>query len=332
LTVLRRISRDEAMQADLEPASPIVKWAGGKRSLRQQLLQLTPPQVSVYYEPFLGGASFFLSLASLAPIARAVLNDVNDDLMQLYRAVRDDPAALMVALNALQPHVLDEAFYYELRGLDPDTCDPDARAARFVYLNKTCYNGLYRVNRKGRFNVPFGRYATPPALYNRDNLLRVSQLLRLAELRCEDFAETLKEAGTGDFVYLDPPYVPLNQTASFTRYTRLDFGADDQRRLAQVIHELTARGCNVLLSNSETPLVRELYRGPRYQIDVVLAPRNINSDGGSRQKVPELAIRNYSVTRGVGCHARATDGAEVGRRVDGTGKSAGRKPRAQRSH
>ncbi len=288
--------RDEAADA----ANPIVKWAGGKRSLRQQLLDLAPPEFTTYHEPFLGGATFFLALASAGPgpFPCAVLNDANCELIQLYEAVRDEPQAVMAALDAHQAHVLDEQFYYRLRDVEPTECPPAERAARFVYLNKTCYNGLYRVNRKGRFNVPFGRYANPPALYNRENMLRVAGLLKRAKLRCDDFAAALADAGFGDFVYLDPPYAPLTPTASFTRYTQGAFGDADQRRLAQTIHELTARGCRVLLSNSETPLVRGLYEDPRYHVEVVYAPRNINSDATSRQKIPELAIRNYDLTRG----------------------------------
>ena len=268
-----------------------MKWAGGKRSLRRQLLALAPPHFASFVEPFLGGATFFLSLASERPVSHAVLGDANCELMQLYQAVRDDPEAVMAELDLLSDHVLDEQFYYQIRAVNPDSLSPSKRAARFIYLNKTCYNGLYRVNRRGQFNVPFGRYATPPGLYNRSNIARVAALLRKADLRCGDFAETLRDAGPDDFVYLDPPYVPLTQTASFTRYTKGAFGDDDQRRLARTIHELTARGCRVLLSNSETPLVRELYAD--YDIAVVYAPRNINSDATGRQRVPELAIRNY---------------------------------------
>jgi DNA adenine methylase len=237
----------------------------------------------------------------------------------------------MSALDDLQPQELsDEDFYYRLREVDPDSCTPHERAARFIYLNKTCYNGLYRVNRKGQFNVPFGRYAIRPGLYNRQNVLHVSNLLRFADLECGDFTAILRHAGSGDFVYLDPPYVPLNQTASFTRYTKGDFGEDDQRRLAQTVHELTERGCQILLSNSETRLTRELYGGHQYHIDVVYAPRNINSDGNSRHKIPELAIRNYNATRRESCDAGATNGANLRSRTDNSGQGSSRKPRSQR--
>lgn len=268
-------------------AEPVVKWAGGKRSLRQELRALAPPRFTRFYEPFLGGAAFFLSLAP----GSAVLSDANGELIELYRAIRDAPGAVMAALDRLRPRVLEEAFYYETRAVAPASLPPAERAARFIYLNKTCYNGLYRVNRAGRFNVPFGRYSTPPALYNRANMLRVAELLGRAELRCNDFEAALAGAAGGDFVYLDPPYVPLSATASFTQYTTDAFTLEDQRRLAATVHELTARGCRVLLSNSDTRLVRQLYAG--YHIDVLHAPRSINSDAGGRQRIPELAIRNY---------------------------------------
>jgi DNA adenine methylase len=252
-----------------------------------QLLPLVPRQYTAYHEPFLGGGTFFLALAP----RRAVLADANHELMEMYAVVRDEPRGLMAALDAMQPHALDEAYFYTTRGQDPKQLSPVARAARFIYLNKTCYNGLYRVNRKGEFNVPFGRYAQPPRLYDRENLLLVARLLKRAELRCVDFEAALADAAAGDFVYLDPPYMPLTATANFTKYTSGAFGIEDQRRLAGVVRDLDRRGCGVLLSNSDTPLIRELYAGLR--LDVVYAPRNINSDARGRSRIAELAIRNY---------------------------------------
>lgn len=282
-----------ALTLDVDPApEPVVKWAGGKRSIRRELLALAPRDLGVYHEPFVGGGVVFFSLAP----DRAVLNDANPDLMGLYHALRDSPEAVMRELDRLQPHVLDPDFYYRVRASDPSTQAPPERAARFVYLNKTCYNGLYRVNRRGQFNVPFGRYRRPPRLYDRANLLRVAQLLRRADLLCTDFEEALEGAQKGDFVYLDPPYDPLSETANFTSYTRGSFSEADQRRLARVFQDLDARGCRVLLSNSDTPLIRDLYRG--YRITEILAPRNINSDGSGRFRIPELAIRNAYETVG----------------------------------
>jgi DNA adenine methylase len=270
-----------------ERALPIVKWAGGKRAIIPRLMQLAPRRLGRYFEPFLGGASVFLALGP----ERAVLGDANCDLMELYRAIRDEPHEVMCALDRRQPFVLDAPYFYAERATLPASLTPAERAARFIYLNKTCYNGLYRVNRAGQFNVPFGRYTSPPLLYRRENIERVSDLLCGADLRCGDFAAVVAEAGPGDFVYLDPPYVPLTDTANFTKYTSGSFGLADQRRLADTVHELHERGCKVLLSNSDTPLVRELYA--RYEMDVIYAPRQINSDVTGRSKIAELAIRTY---------------------------------------
>jgi DNA adenine methylase len=273
-------------------AEPVLKWAGGKRSLRQQLLRLAPRSFSTYFEPFLGGGAVFFALAP----KNAVLSDANGELIQVYQAIRDEPALVMAELDAMQAHVLDRTYYYDTRALPPSSLSSAERAARFIYLNKTCYNGLYRVNRSGQFNVPFGRYTNPPTLYNRDNVMRVSELLQHAQLSCNDFATLLERAGPDDFAYLDPPYVPLSITASFTRYTAGAFDESAQRRLAATIEDLSSRGCRVLLSNSDTPLVRELYDVTRYHVDVVYAARNINSVSTGRQKITELAIRNYDLT------------------------------------
>ena len=269
------------------PPRPIVKWVGGKRGILDQLVELFPARHGTYFEPFLGGAAVFLRAAP----PHSCLGDANPDLAQLYQTVRDEPVALMQALDAMQPHVLDEEYYYAQRALPSASLPSPARAARFIYLNKTCYNGLYRVNRKGQFNVPFGRYTEPPRLYDADNIRRVARVLAGARLVHGDFEETLAEAGPGDFVYLDPPYVPLTASANFTKYTADAFGPADQERLARCYRALSERGCKLLLSNSDTPEVKRLYAG--FNIRVVWAPRNINSDVGGRKRIAELAVRNY---------------------------------------
>jgi DNA adenine methylase len=290
LVRIRHIPAKQHWSAGAEPAGPIVKWAGGKRGLLEQLRPLAPAAFNTYYEPFLGGAAMFLSLQPDTPL-QAVLGDANDDLMAVYRTVRDDLEAVIARLDGMQPHVLEQDYYYALRAQDAPQLSAVERSARFIFLNKTCYNGLYRVNRAGRFNVPFGRYARPPMLYDRDNLQRVSRRLQAAKLECGDFAATLDAAGADDFAYLDPPYAPSTSTANFTKYTHASFTARDQQRLAEVVRDLTRRNCRVLLSNSDTPLVRDLYAG--YHVEVVHAARNINSDINGRSKVRELAILNY---------------------------------------
>ena len=265
-------------------ARPLLKWAGGKRSLLPDLLRLAPANFNSYVEPFLGGASVFLALHPKS----ALLGDFNPDLVQFYEAIRDQPADVTTALDELQPHVADPEFYYGLRAADTERLSPAARAARFLFLNKTGFNGLYRVNRAGRFNVPFGQRPAAPALYDRRNLHEVAARLRGAELRHGDFEPLVDAAGEGDFVYVDPPYAPLSPTSNFTGYTRQSFSEADQARLASAVHRAAKRGATVLLSNSDAPIVRCLYATDR--ILPILANRRINSDAGGRGKIVELAI------------------------------------------
>lgn len=272
--------------AKIQRATPFVKWAGGKSQLVSRFLERFPPpdRFRRYFEPFLGGGAVFLGLRP----RRAVLSDLNADLMNAWRVVRDDPEALMRALDA---HVYERDHYYRVRAQDPEDLDPVARAARFVFLNKTCYNGLYRVNREGRFNVPFGRYARPPKLYDRENLLAISYLLRTADLRCAPFEEATADAAAGDFVYCDPPYDPLSKTSNFTSYTEGSFTREDQRRLAAHVRELDRRGCLVAVSNSDTPEIRRLYHG--FRIEQVATLRFINCKANGRTPVQELLISNF---------------------------------------
>ena len=276
-----------AVQAVRGSVRPIVKWAGGKRALLPALSALAPGTFRNYLEPFVGGGSFFFHLAPEC----GALGDANADLVELYRTVRDAPAELMTALDRLRPWVEDRDEYYRLRAIEPNDLEPVERAARFMFLNKVGFNGLYRVNRRGGFNVPFGAHTSPPTLYDRANLVQAAALLRRVSLEHSDFEAVFARAGSGDFAYVDPPYVPLTTTANFTQYTAGSFGEPDQRRLAETIERAVARGCSVLLSNSDTPLVHELYA--RYKIHTLRANRNINSDGTKRQKVTELAIQAF---------------------------------------
>jgi DNA adenine methylase len=272
------------LPASAVPIAPFVKWAGGKRQLLPQLLALRPPRFSRYVEPFLGGGALYFALAP----GRAVLGDLNSELIDAYRTIRDDVEGVMAALDR---HRYDRDHYYAVRRLRPDQLSAVERAARFIFLNKTGYNGLYRVNRRGEFNVPFGRYRTPPRLYDAGNLRAAAALLAGAEIRHGPYEETLATAGAGDFVYLAPPYQPLSPSANFTRYTRDGFGPADQQRLADEFRRLDALGAYVMLSNSDTPLVRELYRG--FSLVEVHANRLINSDHRGRTGITELVIRNY---------------------------------------
>ena len=266
---------------------PFLKWAGGKGQLLEQLRPLLPPRIEGrYFEPFVGSAALFFALRPAA----ATLSDANRELVDCYRAVRKRVSDVIAALKS---HEYEESRYYMVRGQQPADLDLPARAARTIYLNKTGYNGLYRVNRAGRFNVPFGRYTNPGfrSAESIENLRACSRVLRSASLAVRDFGEVASHARRGDFVYFDPPYVPLSDTSDFTSYVPGGFGQPEQERLAAVFAELSRAGVQAMLSNSDTPAVRALYA--RYRIDTVTASRSINSRATHRGKVREVVVRNY---------------------------------------
>ena len=269
-------------------AAPFLKWAGGKRQLLVHIEALLPERIDTYFEPFLGGAAVFFRLAAGGRFRRAVLADANPELVNCYQAIRDDVDAVIDALGEFRNN---RAQYYRVRRRDPAKLSPTARAARLIYLNRCGYNGLYRVNSSGQFNVPFGRYRRP-IICDEGRLRAASAALQNADLRCDDFANTLKRVGRHDFVYLDPPYVPLSPTASFTAYAKRVFGAADQQRLADALRAMGTRKVPALLSNSDCGTTRELYRGFD-RIDRVPARRAINSVGERRGPVDELLVRSF---------------------------------------
>ena len=268
-------------------ARPFLKWAGGKSQLLEQFRPLLPRSGTFgrYFEPFVGSGALFFHLRPPA----AELSDVNREIIDCYRAVQKCPEDVILELAK---HEHDEEHYYSVRA-DSKRRKLGVAAARTIYLNKTGYNGLYRVNSAGRFNVPMGRYANPgfqsPALFA--TIRACSRALISARLAAGDFADALKGVEKGDFVYLDPPYVPVSETSDFTSYARGGFCWADQERLAGVCADLWRRGAKVMLSNSDTESVRKLYRG--YRIDVVKASRSINSRGAKRGKVQEVVVRNF---------------------------------------
>lgn len=265
---------------------PFLKWAGGKTQLLGEITRRLPHEVGRYFEPFAGSAALYFYLTPRT----AFLNDSNEELMLTYRVVRDQVQELLSCLTKYErAHRQDSQHYYRTRAAQPH--DEVERAARFIYLNRTCYNGLYRVNKSGQFNVPLGRYANP-SICNAELLRSASAALAGASLWSGDYHNQLAWAQRGDFVYLDPPYCPVSRYSDFKRYTKEFFYEDDQRELASVMADLTRRGCNVLLSNSAAPLVYDLYAG-RYTVERVQARRNINKVGSRRQAIDELLIRNY---------------------------------------
>lgn len=270
---------------------PFVKWAGGKGQLVEQLAAHIPERYSAYHEPFVGGGALFFRLAP----ERAYLSDLNEELINAFLVVKSDCEAL---LQSLKKHENNPDYYYRIRALDPEGLAPVERASRFVYLNKTCYNGLYRVNRQGKFNVPFGRYRNP--IYADECQLRLaSKTLQNADVKVADFEIVLDQAKPEDFVYFDPPYQPISETSNFTSYTADAFDESQQRRLAAVFRELSGRGCYVMLSNSDSPLIRNLYRG--FRIETVMARRHINCKGERRGAIPEALVLNYWPEEGAGC-------------------------------
>lgn len=263
-------------------AAPIVKWAGGKKQLLATLTSRLPRHMERYFEPFSGGAALFFSLQP----REAMLLDTNPELVDAYLAVRDELDAL---IELLQRYRYDKERYYEVRAQSPEGLTRVERAARFLYLNRTCFNGLYRVNRKGQFNVPFGRYQNP-RICDVPRLTAAHRALQQADVRQSDFTLVLEYAKRGDFLYFDPPYLPRNQT-SFTSYTAADFSVADHERLAETVRELDRRGCLVMVSNSDNPLVNGLYKG--FRVERVQASRQINCQATGRGKIYETLVRNY---------------------------------------
>jgi DNA adenine methylase len=270
-------------------AAPFLKWAGGKSQLLQPILSRIPAQVpGTYVEPFIGGGAVFFELARLGRIKRARLSDRNAELVSAYLAVRD---RVEDVIEALAEHENNEEHYYRVRELDPASLPVPERAARTIFLNRVGYNGLYRVNSTGRFNVPFGRYRNP-RICDADGLRHASRSLAIADIRVADFSDCCGDVTAGDVVYLDPPYVPLSKTASFTSYSGR-FDEAEHQRLAQVFRELVEVGAFVLLSNSDTKLSRDLYTG--FKITSVDATRAINSKGDKRGVVREVLVQGLRV-------------------------------------
>jgi DNA adenine methylase len=264
-------------------AQPIVKWAGGKTRLLKELTSRLPTRFERYFEPFFGGGAFFFALQP----QEALLSDVNYELVLLYRCVRDDLSALIAEL---QHHPYEKEHYYWMRSRVPETLSDVERAARTLYLNRTCFNGLYRVNRRGQFNVPMGRYSNP-VICNVDRLERASLAFSKATLTHADFNATMQAPKAGDFVYFDPPYQPISKTANFTSYTAGSFGEEDQARLADTVTDLANRGVQCMLSNSDTPLIQSLYKD--FRVDIVMAPRLISRKASNRRPVREVIVRTY---------------------------------------
>ncbi len=266
-----------------------VKWAGGKKQLIEQFKKFFPQKIERYFEPFVGGgAVLFFVLRNYQP-KEVIISDTNEELINAYNMVKNNVEELIKILKEYRENH-NENLYYKIREQDPTKLSNIYRAVRFIYLNKTCFNGLYRVNSKGKFNVPIGSYKTP-SICPENDLREISNLLKNVIIKCASFEEVLDYAQKNDFIYLDPPYYPLNKTSSFTTYTKDNFLEEEQRKLAKVFSELDKKGCIVMLSNSNTEFIKDLYLN--YPINFVEANRMINCDATKRGKIKEIVITNY---------------------------------------
>ena len=269
---------------------PVVKWVGGKRQLLDDITPLLPKRINSYCEPFLGGGAVLFSVQP----SKAIVNDLNSDLMLVYKVIRDDVEALIASLKK---HENNPDYFYKIRDMDRNkriyqSMSNIDKASRILYLNKTCFNGLFRVNSSGEFNSPFGNYKNPNII-NEPVLRAVNKYFSLNNITFynEDFSETLKRVSKSCFVYLDPPYDPVSDTSSFTGYNKGGFDKKEQIRLKECCDELNQRGVKFMLSNSATTFIKELYK--EYNITIVEARRSINADATKRGVVEEVLIRNY---------------------------------------
>ena len=271
------------MQAEMGLPKPLLKWAGGKRQLLPAIVDRLPPSWNRYFEPFGGGLSVYFGLYRAEKIGSCTLGDANYDLMDTYRMVRSHPELVMEILKGWK-HNREQ--FEELRQVRRTSQWTPEDAARFIYLNRTCFNGLYRVNMQGEFNVPFGKYKNP-LICDEENIEATSQALQRVTMYTGSFEGCLREAKKGDFVYCDPPYADVE----FTSYTKQRFGPNEQKKLADVLDCLSKRKVKWMLSNSDVSWVRRRYK--KYNIDGVKARRSINSSGNGRGPVGEVIVRNY---------------------------------------
>ncbi|MFZ2411658.1 MAG: DNA adenine methylase [Candidatus Methanoperedens sp.] len=266
-----------------------IKWAGGKTQLLSQFETFFPTHFNKYYEPFLGSGAVFFKIKNLYPEKEFLLSDNNSELINCYEIVKNDVEGL---IGLLKEHRLKHSkeYYYYQRNIDTTNLSKIESVARFIYLNKTCFNGLYRVNSKGKFNVPIGSYKNP-SIFQEKDLIEAQKLLQGVTLKTMPFENIINIAQKNDFVYLDPPYHPLSPTSSFTSYTSISFSEKDQIRLAEVYRQLDKKGCLLMLSNSYSEFILELYDG--YRIEQVSAKRMINCNGKKRGVIPEAVVLNY---------------------------------------
>lgn len=268
---------------------PFLKWAGGKTNLLGQYEPLFPEWSGDYFEPFIGSGAVFFYLSARPEERNYYLSDLNQEIVDAFCAVRDDVEGV-IKLLAKHQQLHSKDYFYQVRGLVPQNLSALEKAARTIYLNKTCFNGLYRVNKKGEFNVPMGNYKKPSILQI-ETLKAASRALSPADLSTGHYSVLVDKAQAGDFIYLDPPYHPLSKTAMFTNYVAQAFGEKDQMELAEVVTALSKKGCLVMESNSNTDFIKDLYKG--FKIQEVWARRSINREKSKRGAITELVVTNF---------------------------------------
>lgn len=283
------LSKGKRCNSTFNKAKPFLKWAGGKGQLLPELTKRVPSTFNRYFEPFIGGGALFFCLEP----KNAYISDINSDLINAYQVVQTNVEAL---IRSLKKHYYCKDYFYDIRSVDRQKSysrwGSVRKASRFIFLNKTCFNGLYRVNSKGHFNVPFGNYKNPKIL-DEPNLWACHAALQGVDIKVRSFDSVESESDFGDFVYFDPPYVPLNLTSNFTSYSKEGFDVDMQINLRDVCVSLNKKGVKFMLSNSSSPLVLDLYKD--FNIELVNAARSINSVGKKRGKIKEVLVRNYCV-------------------------------------
>ena len=281
-------------QIIISSPKPFVKWAGGKRQLIPILNENLPKTFGTYFEPFLGGGALLFHMLTERTGQKCIISDLNSDLVLSYTTIRDRVESLITSLKNHERNYQKDSksYYYSIRESNPK--NQIEKTSRLIFLNRTCFNGLYRVNSKGKFNVPLGKY-TNPNIVNEDNLRSVSHILQSSKvnIQCRDFEAVLRDAKKGDLVYFDPPYQPVSNTANFTSYTNKDFTFDDLSRLAELCMTLDSKGCKVLLSNSNSKEVVDMFPTKHWIISKIQANRSINSNSKKRTGHFELLIKNY---------------------------------------
>ena len=278
-------------------AKPFIKWVGGKGKLVPELVASLPKQFGNYFEPFVGGGAFFLSLKQLDKISTASINDINSKLILAYLQIQQNPNELITLLKGIETKYKklsneeQKEYFYQIRKkYNEEVLDDIHTAAYLIFLNKTCFNGMYRENSKGQYNIPFGDQKNP-TICDKENILSVSECLKNTKIANKSFDEVVEDCKEGDLIYFDPPYYPTNITSNFTSYNKNCFGPKEQELLRDVFVKLAKKGCFVMLSNSNTSFIEELYEG--YHFSQIYAARSINSKGDKRGKVKELIITSY---------------------------------------